>query len=397
MRVLLTSEARFERTPDGVIWGPAAYGRALWSRYLEVFSAVVVAARVADVRTVMPGSIEASLPEVQFCALPSYAGLSGFARSLRVVRDGVARALQTCPATIVRAPSPIAFLTGRAVVAAGRLYGAEIVGDPNQVFSPGAFRHPFRSPLRRLATAAQKRLSRDAAAVLFVTSEALQRQYPTRGRTYAASDAALDDSAFAGGHPREWTRPGPFRLVTVGALDQPYKGTAYLFSAIRELRRRGAPVKLCVVGAGRLMAALQGQSRKLGIQVDVEFRGQLDRRGVREALDEAHLFVLPSLTEGLPRALLEAMARGLPAVATEVGGVPELLPPTCLVPPGHALALADRIERLMADDAGRGRLGEENRRQARRHHERLHMAVRRDFLRTIREASAPAGREIRCA
>src|SRR5512143_1141223 len=60
MRVLLTSEARFERTGDGTVWGPAAYGSALWNRYLDVFSDVVVAARVADVERPSDGCVVAS-------------------------------------------------------------------------------------------------------------------------------------------------------------------------------------------------------------------------------------------------------------------------------------------------------------------------------------------------
>ena len=388
MRVLLTSEARFERTPDGVVWGPAACGRALWSRYLEVFSGAVVLARVADVKDLTSGSVEASMTDVQFCGLPSYRGLSGFVRSIGRVRHSVAGAIHTCPATIVRAPSPVAFLTCRTLVAEGRPYGAEIVGDPNQVFSPGAFRHPLRSPIRRMATVAQKRLSHDAAAVLLVTTRALQREYPTLGHMYAASDVALDDLAFTGGEPREWERSGPFKLVTVGALDQPYKGTAVLLSAMSELRRRGAAVTLRIVGGGRLLPALNQQARELGLEADVEFPGQLDQVGVRRALDDAHLFVLPSLTEGLPRALLEGMARGLPSVGTDVGGVPELLPPACLVPPGQPRALADRIEALMVGDAERARLGNENRHRARRYHERRQVAIRSEFLHTIREASA---------
>jgi glycosyltransferase involved in cell wall biosynthesis len=394
--VLLTSEARFERTPDGAVWGPAAYGRALWCRYLEVFSAAVIAARVTDVRKVTPGLVEASLPDARFCALPSYSGLSGLVRHLPAVRAGIADAVQKCPAAIFRSPSPVAFLASRAVAAARRQYGAEIVGDPNQVFSPGAFRHSLRAPLRRLATAAQKRLSRNAAAVLFVTSGVLQREYPTRGYAYAASDVDLDDSWFADGERHPWGRSEPFTLVAVGALDQPYKGTEILLHAVGELRRRGKSVQLRIVGSGRLMTGLQQRSRELGLGSYVEFLGQLDRAGVREALDTSHLFVLPSLTEGLPRALIEAMARGLPAVATHVGGVPELLAPESLVPPGNTSALAARIEQMMGDDT-RDRMGRENRRQARKYHEGVQAAVRRDFLRAIREASAGVMPEVHYA
>ncbi|HSC28244.1 MAG TPA: glycosyltransferase, partial [Vicinamibacterales bacterium] len=387
MRVLLTSEARFERTPDGTIWAPAAYGRALWSRYLDVFSAVLVAARVSTVQEASSGSVEASTSGVRFCPLPPYAGLSGLVQHLAAVRGSIAGALRTSPAVIVRAPSPLAYLTGRAAAGAGRPFAAEIVGDPDQVFSPGAFRHPLRLPIRCLAAAAQRRLSRNAIAVLYVTRDALQRRYPTRGSVHAASDVALDDLSFAARPCREWSPPASFVLVTVGALDQPYKGTGVLLDAVSQLRGRGLPVRLRIVGDGRLLPDLERRCEELGASGDVEFLGRQDREGVRSALDSAHLFVLPSLTEGLPRALVEAMARGLPAVATDVGGIPELLPTECLVPPRQPRALADRIEQLMKDEAGRRRLGASNRSRALEYHERTQADVRRTFLRVVRDAS----------
>ena len=397
MRVLLTSEARFERTPDGVIWAPAAYGRPLWARYLEVFSSVLVAARVRDVHEPSPGSVEASSATVRFCRLPPYSGLSGFVRHARKIRRIIAGAARECPALIVRSPSPSACITSRVAIGAERPYGAEIVGDPNQVFSPGGFSHPLRLPIRCVATAAQTYVSRHAIAALYVTRHALQHRYPTQGSVHAASDVALDDLAFASGPSREWRSPAPFVIVTVGGLDQPYKGTAMLIDAVSDLRKRHAPVQLRIVGEGRLKAQLQQQCRTLGTADGVEFLGQQDRSGVFAALDSAHLFVLPSLTEGLPRALLEAMARGLPAVGTAVGGVPELLGDECLVPPRQPRALAARIEGLMADDSRRRDLGERNRQLARTYHERVQGAVRREFLHAVMDASAPAFREARCA
>ena len=397
MKVLLTSEARFERTPDGTVWGSAAYGHALWRRYLDVFTSVLIAARVREVREPSHGCTQASSPEIQFWPVPVYAGLGGLLRHLRATRSRLAEAVRRSDAVIVRVPSPLAYLTARAAAANGRPFGAEIVGDADQVFAPGAFHHPLRGAIRHLAATGQRHLSRDAVAVLYVTREALQRRYPTAGRSFAASDVALDDFAFCDVQRQEWKPPAPFVLVTVGGLDQPYKGTAILLEAISVLRRSAQPVRLRIVGGGRLLPQFRQQCESLGLATDVEFLGQQDATGVRAALDSAHLFVLPSLTEGLPRALLEAMARGLPAVATRVGGVPELLAADCLVAPGDAHELASRIVAMMADPVGRRRCGEANRAHARVHHERRHTSVRREFFETVRRASAQDEAEVRCA
>ena len=81
----------------------------------------------------------------------------------------------------------------------------------------------------------------------------------------------------------------------------------------------------------------------------VEFTGALSGAAVRSRLDAADLLVMPSRTEGLPRALIEAMARGLPAIATAVGGIPELLAPADLIAPGDPGALAAAIRSRLAD------------------------------------------------
>src|SRR5689334_14053829 len=101
MRVLLTTEARFERTPDGTIWGAAPNSSGAWCRYLEVFSAVLVLARIADAQEPSPGLVQASSPGIDFCPLPTYSGASGLVRNGREVNAAIKHASRACPAVIV--------------------------------------------------------------------------------------------------------------------------------------------------------------------------------------------------------------------------------------------------------------------------------------------------------
>ena len=111
-------------------------------------------------------------------------------------------------------------------------------------------------------------------------------------------------------------------IGTIGRLT-PVKGIPYLLEAARMLLRHGANVKVLVVGEGSIRSALMAQTRDLGISENVVFSGHReDTNALLQALD---IFALPSLSEGIPMALLEAMAASRAVVASRVGGVPEIV------------------------------------------------------------------------
>jgi glycosyltransferase involved in cell wall biosynthesis len=135
----------------------------------------------------------------------------------------------------------------------------------------------------------------------------------------------------------------PERLLTVAALAAK-KGHADLLEALAELpSHRHATLDL--VGAGDLRSELEARVRSLGLQERVTFHGERSHREVAEFMRRADLFVLPSRFENLPCVLIEALATGLPFVATAVGGVPELGggPGATLCAPGDPHALASAI------------------------------------------------------
>lgn len=159
-------------------------------------------------------------------------------------------------------------------------------------------------------------------------------------------------------------RADPLRLVSVGRL-HPVKGYGVLLDAMGLLKRRGVGVTLTMIGDGPMRERLEALVRSHDLGDRVTFAGALAPERVRDALLESDAMALSSFMEGVPIVLMEAMACGLPVVATRVGGVPELVEDGVsglLAPPGDAEAFAEAIERLVSCDlramgrAGRARV-----------------------------------------
>lgn len=154
---------------------------------------------------------------------------------------------------------------------------------------------------------------------------------------------------------------------TVGRLVDP-KGHGHLLDALAKVRSQIAGVKALLVGDGTLRTEMERRAEALGLSDTVIFTGI--RRDVPEVLALLDVFVLPSLWEGLPIALLEAMAAGLPVVATRVGGVPEVVvegETGLLVPPRDPEALAQAILTLLRDPDLRQAMGQAGRERVREH------------------------------
>lgn len=150
----------------------------------------------------------------------------------------------------------------------------------------------------------------------------------------------------------------PVRLLCVGRLT-PAKGQLLLLQACAQLRGLGLSLELRLVGAGPDRARLERETERLGLQAQVSFTGPLNQAQVRAELAAADVFVLPSLAEGIPVVLMEAMASGVPCVSSPVNGIPELIEHEVnglLAAPGDVDALTLQLRRLLEDKALRERL-----------------------------------------
>jgi glycosyltransferase involved in cell wall biosynthesis len=169
-------------------------------------------------------------------------------------------------------------------------------------------------------------------------------------------------------------------------MEQPYKGFDVLIDALQLVLEQGRRAHLTIVGDGRHRSELEGHTAARSLQDHVTFRGTVSSGlGIRQELDKCDLFVLASRTEGLPRAMIEAMARGLPCIGSAVGGIPELLPAEDLVPPGDARALSSKILSVLSDAERLRRMSALNLVRAGDYRDSVSSAKRQEFLERLHE------------
>lgn len=158
-------------------------------------------------------------------------------------------------------------------------------------------------------------------------------------------------------------RTGAPEVLTVGRL-VPVKGQTLLIRSVAELARRGVDARLTIVGEGPQRDELEELATRLGVAARVELPGAVGQDSIRDWYARADFFALTSFAEGLPVVLLEAMAMGLPVVASHITGIPELVDDGVsglLVTPGREDELTDALGRMAEVGAerraGMGRAG----------------------------------------
>ena len=179
----------------------------------------------------------------------------------------------------------------------------------------------------------------------------------------AERTVVIPNAVDVGGAPVARHEGDPPRVVTVGRLATP-KDALTLLRALPAVAP--TPFSALLVGDGPDRPALEASIRALGLEDTVTLAGS--RSDVPALLAAADVFVLSSRSEGAPFSILEAMAAGLPVVASDVGGVGELVvdgETGLLVPPADPGRLADALRRVLGDAALRRRLGAAGRARAR--------------------------------
>ncbi|EGP4720267.1 glycosyltransferase [Enterococcus faecium] len=197
-----------------------------------------------------------------------------------------------------------------------------------------------------------KKALRGSKYALYVTNEFLQQRYPCNQASVGVSDVVISninkDIIERRKNKIKNFDSQNITLMTCAAIDVRYKGQQFVIKSIPTLNKKGIRVNYYCVGQGS-ESYLRKVAKKCGVQDQVHFTGSVTHDEIFDLLDECDIYLQPSLQEGLPRALVEAMSRGCPSIGAKTGGIPELLPEECIIPKKSVSGISETIVKMVEE------------------------------------------------
>ena len=335
---------------QGHYYASSAERMEFYQRYLRVFDSVRLVCRCEEERDLRDTWVPIETdPRIEIVPIPIFHGPKEYFRVYWEIGHITRDVTKGCEAAILRIPSTIALRVGRTVMRSQIPYACEVVFDAVDGWKG-------EKGINRLLWKRIDKQMRDLCAkadgVSCVTENYLQQHYySTNVNAFSShySSLSLPLSFYTGSRVFPTHRPFVIAHIANQVQFNGRKGHSELLRAVSLLKKKGIITKVRFAGRDYYggIAKLQGLSKSLGVEDQVEFVGYLNRESLNHFLDDSDLFVFPTRAEGLPRVIIEAMAKGLPCTTTPVSGNPELIDSHFLVPYENIDMLADRIEELL--------------------------------------------------
>ena len=229
--------------------------------------------------------------------------------------------------SIIRLPSFIGIIAMHYVIKLQKNHMVEMVACPfDALWNYGNIKGKLVAPIMYIIT---KHYVKKAKNVIYVSNEFLQSRYPNKNNNIGCSDVNLlyiDDKILEKrlNKIKNKNENDIYKLGLIGSLNVKYKGHKTAIKAISKLKNKN--IELHFLGTGNKSKWVK-LAQKYNVEKQVFFDGALPSgQPVYDWMDELDLFLIPSFTEGMPRALIEVFSRACPALGTKVGGIVELLP-----------------------------------------------------------------------
>ena len=303
----------------------SSYDNAMVRRYSVLSDRIVFFTRIAPYdECSMKKKID--VKGFGFIGVENFKTLNGI-KKFPAVKEKLRKAVLEADYVIARLPGNLGSLAVRYARRYNKKYLIELVGCVWDALSNYSLFGKVLAPFEYIST---QRTLINAPYVVYVTSGFLQSRYPTKGcwtncsnvylpyKRYFDLDAKIKKASLLENREK-------IILGTAAVIHLRYKGHKYVIQAISELKKEGYFFEYQLAGDGD-GAYLKSVVKKYGVEDQVRFIGALSHEQVFDWHQGIDIYVQPSETEGLPRALIEAMSSGCVCIGSNAGGIPELLP-----------------------------------------------------------------------
>ena len=342
MRVVFAHDHIFEKFGN-LFYSNGGLSSEALKRYTDVFDEVRVVSRQNEISKLDINLTLANVQKVEFIKVPNFKSLSNYYKKIKAEKI-IEKEVKLSHCVISRLPSAIGAIAVEYAKKYHKPYLIEIVGCGFEAMWNLNLAGKIIAPFSYIRT---KKLVKDAPYAIYITNEFLQQRYPCNGKCISCSNVALppvDESILEKRLKKidQIKEDSTIILGTIGAVNVRYKAQENVIKAISILKNKGCNIEYHLVGDGD-SRYLENIADKFGVKNKVNFIGSLPHKNIFRYLDDIDLYIQPSKTEGLPRALIEAMSRGCPAIGSNAGGIPELLEKNCIFNKFNYKELAELI------------------------------------------------------
>lgn len=323
MSVVFINDHPFSVDKDGAVFTSGTLDSKVWSRFTDNFGDLTVVGRGSVLVDKIHAHKRADAMNVKFDLFMNVKGGYDYFKYKKQIEAKLITYIRESDFIVLRLPSSLGVIASNLCMKLGKKYLVEVVGCPfDSLWYYGGGLSKIIAPIN--ARRNRKAIYR-ASAVVYVTTNYLQEKYPNPNSQTNASNVVIEnfENSVLEKHVRFLRRETTCRnFGMIGNIELPYKGYEYLFKALKEVHQ---PFQLHIVGGGD-PDWINSLIKKYNLKDKVVLRGRINNRDeIFHFLDSLDIYLQPSLTEGLPRGVIEAMARGCPVIGSNVGGIPELI------------------------------------------------------------------------
>lgn len=341
MSIIFVNDHPFYEDENNNVFTSGTLTSDVWSRFTDNFGSLTVIGRGIPLNEEVHSHAQSSAANVRFDLFYEIKGGFDYIKYKKKIVSKLTPYILNSEYIVLRLPSSIGIIASELCVKYNKRYFVEVVGCPfDSMWYYGGFLAKVIAPLNAFQN---RNAIKYASAAIYVTEHFLQKRYPNSNLQINASNVVLTipEIDVLNNHISLLKNAKSIKKIgMIGNVALPYKGFEVLFKALSSIKD---PFELEIVGGGK-QDWIKKIISKYSLEKKVILRGRLNSRNeIDQFLDKLDLYVQPSLTEGLPRSVIEAMSRGCPIIASNAGGIPELIDAKYIYP----AMVADRLEKLL--------------------------------------------------